>query len=49
MHTYIHAYIQVMESAVGGVLFVDEAYTLVSDSKDGFGREVMYVCVFMYV
>jgi len=32
---------RVVESAVGGVLFVDEAYTLVSDSKDTFGREAL--------
>lgn len=32
---------RVVESAVGGVLFVDEAYTLVSDSKDAFGREAL--------
>lgn len=32
---------RVVESAVGGVLFVDEAYTLVSDTKDAFGREAL--------
>uniref|UniRef100_A0A7S0VAN1 AAA+ ATPase domain-containing protein n=1 Tax=Hemiselmis tepida TaxID=464990 RepID=A0A7S0VAN1_9CRYP len=32
---------RVVESAVGGVLFVDEAYTLVSDAKDTFGREAL--------
>jgi len=32
---------RVVESAVGGVLFVDEAYSLVSDSKDSFGREAL--------
>jgi stage V sporulation protein K len=31
----------VVERATGGVLFVDEAYTLVSDSKDSFGREAL--------
>jgi hypothetical protein len=41
---------KVMESAVGGVLFVDEAYTLVSDSKDGYGREVILCeCVRAFV
>jgi len=32
---------RVVESAMGGVLFVDEAYSLVSDSKDSFGREAL--------
>jgi len=32
---------QVIERAAGGVLFVDEAYTLVGDGKDAFGREAL--------
>mmetsp|Transcript_23988 Transcript_23988/g.44075 ORF Transcript_23988/g.44075 Transcript_23988/m.44075 type:complete len:817 (-) Transcript_23988:116-2566(-) len=33
---------QVIESAMGGVLFIDEAYALVSeDGKDGFGKEAL--------
>merc|ERR1712066_1163124 len=33
---------QVVDQAMGGVLFVDEAYTLVSeDGKDSFGREAL--------
>jgi hypothetical protein len=33
---------QVVESAMGGVLFVDEAYALVSeDGKDSFGKEAL--------
>ena len=31
----------IVENATGGVLFVDEAYTLVSDSKDSFGKEAL--------
>jgi len=31
----------VVDQAVGGVLFVDEAYTLVSDGKDAFGKEAL--------
>ena len=31
----------VVESAIGGMLFVDEAYALVKDSKDSFGREAL--------
>ena len=32
---------RVAERAEGGVLFVDEAYTLVSDSRDSFGKEAL--------
>merc|ERR1711865_1239644 len=33
---------QVVDSAMGGVLFIDEAYSLVSeDGKDSFGREAL--------
>merc|ERR1712014_168123 len=33
---------QVVEQAMGGVLFIDEAYSLVSeDGKDGFGKEAL--------
>eukprot|EP00658_Telonema_sp_P-2_P029368 TRINITY_DN2234_c0_g1_i7.p1 TRINITY_DN2234_c0_g1~~TRINITY_DN2234_c0_g1_i7.p1 ORF type:complete len:525 (+),score=126.46 TRINITY_DN2234_c0_g1_i7:1219-2793(+) len=31
----------VVESALGGVLFVDEAYALVSNDKDSFGKEAL--------
>mmetsp|Transcript_1415 Transcript_1415/g.4096 ORF Transcript_1415/g.4096 Transcript_1415/m.4096 type:complete len:219 (+) Transcript_1415:575-1231(+) len=31
----------VVERALGGVLFVDEAYALVKDPKDSFGREAL--------
>ena len=31
----------VVQSALGGVLFIDEAYSLVSDAKDTFGREAL--------
>lgn len=31
----------VVESAMGGMLFVDEAYALVKDAKDSFGREAL--------
>lgn len=32
---------QVVESALGGILFVDEAYALVSDERDTFGKEAL--------
>merc|ERR1711959_332654 len=31
----------VVESALGGVLFVDEAYALVQESRDSFGKEAL--------
>jgi len=32
---------EVVESAMGGMLFVDEAYALVKDTKDSFGKEAL--------
>ena len=32
---------QVVEGAVGGVLFVDEAYAIVADERDHFGKEAL--------
>jgi len=32
---------QVVESAIGGTLFIDEAYNLVNDTYDSFGREAI--------
>lgn len=32
---------QVFDSALGGVLFIDEAYSLVRDSRDAFGQEAL--------
>ena len=32
---------QVVESALGGILFVDEAYALVADDRDHFGKEAL--------
>jgi hypothetical protein len=31
----------VVDSAIGGVLFIDEAYTLVADDRDSFGQEAI--------
>ena len=40
MHYAMCPVMQVVESALGGVLFVDEAYAIVSDGRDQFGKEV---------
>lgn len=32
---------EIVRSALGGVLFIDEAYALVSNEKDSFGREAL--------
>ena len=32
---------QLIDSAIGGVLFIDEAYTLVSNESDSFGKEAI--------
>jgi SpoVK/Ycf46/Vps4 family AAA+-type ATPase len=32
---------QLIDTALGGILFVDEAYALVSDSRDTFGKEAL--------
>ena len=32
---------KVMESALDGVLFIDEAYSLIGESKDDFGKEAV--------
>lgn len=32
---------QVVESALGGILFVDEAYAIVADERDHFGKEAL--------
>ncbi|MHD0398286.1 AAA family ATPase [Staphylococcus simulans] len=32
---------EILEKALGGVLFIDEAYTLANDSKNDFGREAI--------
>mmetsp|Transcript_9630 Transcript_9630/g.24926 ORF Transcript_9630/g.24926 Transcript_9630/m.24926 type:complete len:819 (-) Transcript_9630:139-2595(-) len=37
----------VVESALGGVLIIDEAYALVEDAKDSFGREALDTIVKM--
>ena len=33
----------IIDSALGGVLFIDEAYSLVGDEKDAFGAEAMQI------
>ena len=33
----------IIDSALGGVLFIDEAYSLVGDEKDSFGAEAMQI------
>ena len=33
----------IIDSALGGVLFIDEAYSLVGDAKDSFGAEAMQI------
>ena len=32
---------EAVKSAMGGILFIDEAYTLTTDSRDSFGREAV--------
>ena len=34
-------FVQLVETALGGILFVDEAYALVSDDRDTFGKEAL--------
>jgi Cdc6-like AAA superfamily ATPase len=33
--------LQVVDSALGGILFVDEAYSLVNGDRDAFGKEAL--------
>lgn len=49
---------EVVDSALGGILFVDEAYSLVNGDRDAFGKEALdtmlkmmevSVCVWVYV
>merc|ERR1712070_1042041 len=39
----------VVESALGGVLFVDEAYALVQESRDSFGKEALDTLIKMVI
>jgi len=36
---------KIVEQAKGGVLFIDEAYSIVGDMRDSFGREAMSVLI----
>ena len=36
---------QILESAIGGVLFIDEVYSLINDTQDSFGMEAINAIV----